>query len=236
MRFQAISFDCYGTLIDWDTGIGLWLENWASLKGIAVQTHELLEDFARHQRAEQTRQPFQSYRMVLGNAFRNLGAQTGVETTDGEADEFAATAGTWPPFEDTVAALRELKRQGRVLAVISNVDNDLFTETRELLGEPFDIAITAEDVQGYKPEPPHFNALRAAITDRGIAEEALLHTARSRFHDIATANALGWSNCLVDRRHDKPGRGVGLPSDAVPTWTVTSMAGFINLLTEIDPV
>tara|TARA_B100000686_G_C16688983_1_gene916486 strand:- start:552 stop:1262 length:711 start_codon:yes stop_codon:yes gene_type:complete len=235
MRFQVLSFDCYGTLIDWDTGIGHWLEAWGSFKGLAVAPDDLLEDFASYQRAEQMKVPFQHYRMVLANALLSLGAQCGVEVFDGEADEFAATASTWPPFGDSVAALKELKRQGRKLAVISNVDNDLFFGTQGLLGNPFDIVITAQDVQSYKPEPPHFEALRAALAGEGIEEEALLHVARSQFHDIATANALGWANCWVDRRHDKGNRGVGLPSDAEPMWTATSMKGVVDLLAEIDP-
>ncbi|MBT5433858.1 MAG: HAD hydrolase-like protein [Alphaproteobacteria bacterium] len=235
MRFRAVTFDCYGTLIDWDNGIGLWLENWASFKGIVAATPDLLEEFAGYQRAEQARTPFQPYRTVLGNALRAMGSRAGISVSDGEADEFAATAGTWPPFDDTLGALEQLKSQGRLLGVISNVDNDLFAGTQALLGHPFDIVITAQDVQSYKPATPHFDALRERLAEQGIGEDAILHVARSKFHDIKTANERGWANVWVNRRHGLPGRGVGLPSDAEPMWIVASMAECVALLAEVDP-
>ena len=235
MRFRAVTFDCYGTLIDWDTAIGLRLGAWAASRGVAATTGDLLGDFADAQRAEQTRTPFRPYRSVLANALRALGAKAGVSVHDSEAETFAATASSWPPFDDAVAALKALREQGRTLGVISNVDNDLFEGTRALLGDPFDIVVTAEDVQSYKPALPHFRAIRDRLAERGVGESAILHVARSKFHDIATANLLGWANCWVDRRRGMASPGVGLPCDAEPMWTTTGMTGVCALLAEIDP-
>lgn len=235
MRFRAIAFDCYGTLIDWDTGIGRRLETWAASGGGAPSVDDLLGAFAEAQRAEQAKTPFRPYRSVLANAFEAVGAGAGAAVGDGEADAFAASVGAWPPFADTVAALEALKRQGRTLCAISNVDDDLFEGTRALLGDPFDIVVTAEDVRSYKPAPAHFHALRDRLAERGVDESAILHVARSRFHDIAPAGALGWATCWVDRRRGMGSLGVGLPSDAEPTWTTTDLSGVVDLLARIDP-
>ena len=235
MRFRALTFDCYGTLIDWDTEIGFWLEGWAAAKGITADRDSLMEDFAEAQRIEQATPAFQPYRTVVAKALAALAHAADVAVTEGELEEFSASVATWAPFGDSIAALEELKRQGRVLGVISNVDNDLFAGTQALLGNPFDVVVTAEDVQGYKPGLAHFHAIRDKLAERGIGEDQILHVARSKFHDIETGNALGWPNCWVNRRHGEKSRGVGLPSDAEPTWQVTSMADVIPLLAEIDP-
>ena len=236
MRFRALTFDCYGTLIDWDTGIGLWLEGWAATKGIAADRDSLMEDFAEAQRIEQATPVFQPYRTVVAKALAALARAADVTVSEGELEEFSASVATWAPFADSVPALEELKRQGRVLGVISNVDNDLFAGTQALLGNPFDDVVTAEDVQSYKPRLAHFHAIGNKLAERCIGEDAILHVARSKFHDIETGNALGWSNCWVNRRHGEKSRGVGLPSNAEPTWQVTSMAEVVALLAEIDPL
>lgn len=236
MRFRALTFDCYGTLIDWDTEIGFWLEGWAATKGVAADRDSLMEDFAEAQRAEQATPQFQSYRTVVAKALATLAERAGVTATEGELEAFSASVATWAPFADSVPALQELKRQGRVLGVVSNVDNDLFAGTQALLGHPFDDVVTAEVVQSYKPGLAHFHAIRDKLAARGIGEDAILHVARSKFHDVETANALGWCNCWVNRRHGEKSRGVGLPCDAEPTWQVTSMADVVALLAEIDPV
>ena len=236
MRFRAITFDCYGTLIDWDHGIGRWIEERAASEAPGYRTDELLERFAVAQRIEQTRTPFQSYRSVLVRALRTLGEEMNFALTEEDAHAFAATASTWPPFSDSVEALAELKRQGRVLGVLSNVDNDLFEGSRNLLGDPFDLVVTAEDVRSYKPALPHFHVVRERLACYGIGEDAILHVARSKFHDVATANELGWANCWINRREGESGRGVGLPCEAEPTWQTASMAGFLDLLDDVDPV
>ncbi len=236
MKFRALTFDCYGTLIDWDTAIGQWLEGWAAAKGIAANRDDLMEDFAEAQREQQATPVFQSYRTVVAKALATLTERAGVEATEGELEEFSASVAAWLPFDDSVNALKELKAQGRLLGVVSNVDNDLFAGTRALLGDPFDLVVTAEDVQSYKPRLRHFYAMRDRLAERGIGKNAILHAARSKYHDIGSANALGWENCWVDRRHNETSRGVGLPSSAKPTYRVTSLAELVSLLKNIDPV
>ena len=233
MRFRALSFDCYGTLIDWDAGIGAWLMAWAGREGLDAGADEMLQRFSAAQRRLQARPAFTPYRAVLAGAFRAMAQSYGRRPAAGQADAFAAAVASWPPFPDTVAALAELRRQGRILAVASNIDDDLFAASERLLGRPFEIVVTAQAVASYKPAPAHFQALRHRFAARGVDEGAILHIAQSVFHDIAPAGRLGWSSMRVDRY--RAGSGLQVPSPARAEWTVASLAEAVALLAKIDP-
>ncbi len=235
MRFRALSFDCYGTLIDWEAGIGAWLVAWAGREGLDADSDEMLQRFSAAQRRLQARLAFTPYRAVLAGAFRAVARSYGRGPAAGQADAFAAAVASWPPFPDTVAALAELRRQGRILAVASNIDDDLFAASERLLGRPFEIVVTAQAVASYKPALAHFQALRHRFAARGVGEGAILHIAQSVFHDIAPAGRLGWSSMRVDRRRHRAGSGLQIPSPARAQWTVASLAEAVALLAKIDP-
>ena len=233
MRFRALSFDCYGTLIDWETGIGDWLVGWAGGHGVEADGGAMVRRLFDAQVAQQRREPFLSYREVLRNSLAHVAAELGIPASERDCDDFSSSAGRWPPFPDTMAALRDLAAQGRCLCVISNIDRDLFAQSARQLERTFDIVITAQDVESYKPRLPHFRTLLDRLSGKGIGEEALLHVAHSGFHDIATANRLGWKSCHVLRRGDVWSPDEGLPPQA--TWTVDGMADVADLLATLDP-
>ncbi|MEE4298970.1 MAG: HAD-IA family hydrolase [Pseudomonadales bacterium] len=228
--YRALSFDCYGTLIDWDTGLAGRLGPWADAHGVRTDMAELLGRFADAQFREQSVRPAKNYRQVVGAAFDALGAAAGAAVSAGERAALVESIGTWPPFPDTVAALRALKRRGRVLGVVSNVDRASFARTHRLLDGLLDVVVTAEEVGAYKPAPEMFEALIEAFAERGIGRSEILHVAQSRFHDIGPAGAHGLATVWVDRRAGRPGRGVTLPSEAEPLLRVESLAELIALL------
>jgi len=235
MRFKAVTFDCYGTLIDWDTGIGDWFAGWARQRGAAVDVDRMRGLFAEAQRRRQAELPFTPYRRILAEALADAATALGMAIAEEDKAAFAGSASAWPPFADTLPALAALKEQGRTLGVMSNIDADLFAGTAGLLENRINIVVTADQVQSYKPRHAHFAEMRRRLEEREIGRDAILHVAQSRFHDIAPANALGWANCWVDRRRGRSGRGVTVASQAMADHEVTSMAGLIALLESIDP-
>lgn len=227
--YRALSFDCYGTLIDWDTGLAGRLGPWAAAQGVATDMAELLGRFADAQFREQSIRPAKNYREVVGAAFDRLGEGAGVAVPVEDRAALVESIGSWPPFPDTLAALRSLKRRGQVLGVVSNVDRASFAHTHRLLGGLLDVVVTAEEVGAYKPDALMFEALVEAFAERGIDRSEILHVAQSRFHDIGPASAFGLDTVWVDRRAGRPGRGVTLPSEAEPRLRVESLAELIAL-------
>lgn len=215
---QALTFDCYGTIIDWETGIVSALHRLLGDQGLRPDDTRLLEMYGRFESAAQ-RGPFRPYRQVLEAVARAFGEAVGVEVTDAEARAFAGSVGDWPPFEDSVHALHALGRRYR-LVVVSNVDDDLFARTRERLGVDFAEVVTAEQVGSYKPSRAHFDE---ALRRLGLARDAVVHVAQSFFHDIAPANDLGFRTCWVDRRGGRAGSGATPPARAEPDLTVPDL-------------
>ncbi len=234
MKFRALSFDCYGTLIDWEKGIGEWLLEWARSHGVETDGDDMVRRLFDAQVVEQRRDTFLSYRTVLRNSLASVAEGLGIPASERDCDDFASNAGSWPAFDDTVEALRKLAAQGRWLCVISNIDRDLFARTAGALERDFDIVITAQDVESYKPNLPHFETLLGSLSQRGITEESLLHVAHSRFHDIGPANRLGWKSCRVVR-HGDGWTPVEL-ADEEGTWAVAGMSDVVELLDRVDPV
>ena len=234
MKFRALSFDCYGTLIDWERGIGEWLLSWARSHDVESDGDDMVRRLFDAQVVEQRRDTFHSYRTVLRNSLASVAGALGIPASERDCDDFASGAGSWPAFDDTVEALRQLAAQGRCLCVISNIDQDLFARSAGALERDFDIVITAQDVESYKPGLPHFETLLGCLSQRGITEQSLLHVAHSRFHDIGPANRLGWRSCRVVRHGDSwtPGEMAGEEG----TWAVTGMSDVVELLGRVDPV
>jgi 2-haloacid dehalogenase len=217
--YDALTFDCYGTLIDWETGIAGWLRPFADASDDA-----LLESFARHE-AELEAGPYRRYREVLAEALRGVGRDFGFEPTDEQAAAFGASVGVWPAFADSVAALAALKRRYR-LGVITNCDDDLFALSNRRLGVVFDWVITAQQARGYKPRPENFTFAFERID---LPRERILHVAQSLFHDHAPAKALGMTTVWIDRRHGREGFGATPPAAAEPDLAVPDMRTFAQL-------
>ena len=215
-RFEALTFDCYGTLIDWETGIWEALAPVLRRHRVALERERALEMHASLE-AEAERGPYRDYKTVLGEVLQGIGRIAGFEPTAAECGAFARSVGDWPAFADTREALRTLHRRFR-LAIVSNIDDDLFAATAPRLGETFDWVITAERARSYKPEHANF---RLALERIGLPREHVLHVAQSLYHDIAPANALGITSVWVNRRRGRPGTGatpagVGAPDLEVP--------------------
>lgn len=229
-RYDAVTFDCYGTLIDWDVGVANILGPWALQRGIAANTSDVLAGFAAAQRRQQQMEPFKPYRSVLRDAFRALAATYGATPSETELETFACSVGSWPCFLDTLDALRRLKAAGCHLAVVSNVDEASFAATAARLGGLIDTVVTAEAVGAYKPDPRMFTALFSRLAEAGVERGRILHAAQSLFHDVAPGRAAGLEVVWVDRRAGRPGRGITVESDAEPSLRVTGLAELLELL------
>jgi 2-haloacid dehalogenase len=225
-RFDALTFDCYGTLIDWETGIADALGTVLGAHGLHAEPEAILERYARHEAALEAG-PYRSYRGVLAAALRGVCAELGVAPTEAEADAFGGSVADWPAFTDSADALERL--HGRFgLGVITNCDDDLFAASNRRLGVTFDWIVTAEQARRYKPNPRGFELAFERI---GLPTSRILHVAQSLFHDHATAKRLGLSTVWVNRRHDRPGSGATPPAEARPDLVVPDMATLADLAT-----
>ncbi len=216
--FDALTFDCYGTLIDWETGILQALRPHA--RGVADDA--LLEAFARHEAALE-RGPYLRYAEVLAGCLRGLGKDFGFAPTAEEQAAFGRSVTDWPAFADSAEALARLKRRFR-LGVITNCDDDLFAASNAKLGVEFDWVVTAQQAGSYKPDEANFHLAFERI---GLPRERILHVAQSLFHDHVPARGLGLTSVWIDRRHDRPGSGATpAAKGAEPLATFPDMASF----------
>jgi 2-haloacid dehalogenase len=215
------TFDCYGTLIDWNLGIRTELER---LFGVQVAPR-LLERYHEFEpEIESASEPFPSYREVLTLALERLAQEERIQLPEGEGDALAKALPDWPPFPDAPPALAELRDRGWMLALLSNTDRDLIEASQRQLGVPVDLAIVAEDVGSYKPAPGHWERFFEATTaDR----ETHVHIAASLFHDIAPARELGLRTVWINRLEEQP--------EPEPDRELTDLANLPNTLEELVP-
>lgn len=225
-RFEALTFDCYGTLIDWETGIVAGLRPAFAAHGLEPPDEDLLEAFASIESAGEAG-PYRRYREILGLALRGIAGGYGFEPDDAEVAAFADSVGAWPAFPDSAAALVRLHERFR-LGVITNCDDDLFARSAARLGTAFDWVVTAQSVGSYKPDERNFEVAFERI---GLPRERILHVAQSLFHDHVPAKRLGLTTVWIDRRHDRPGTGATPPADAAPDTTFADMASFAEAAT-----
>jgi 2-haloacid dehalogenase len=223
-RFDALTFDCYGTLIDWESGIIGALRPALEAHGIVMIDEQLLEAFARYEAAAEAG-PYLRYRDVLARCIRGVCDDEGVTPTPGEVEAFAGSVGDWPAFPDSSEALARLARHFR-LGVITNCDDDLFARSNARLGVTFDWVVTAEQAGSYKPSHHNFEVAFARI---GLPRERILHVAQSMYHDHVPAKQLGLTTAWVDRRHDRPGSGATPVAAANPDLVVPDMATLADL-------
>jgi 2-haloalkanoic acid dehalogenase type II len=227
--FRALSFDCYGTLIDWERGITQALRPWARRHGLSLSDHRLLTAFSAHESAVQTERPTARYPDVLGEVLKRIGERFGVGVSPTEARSFGASVGDWPAFPDTADALRRLGTRFDLI-ILSNVDNASFRRSNRHLGVTFDRVVTAEDVGSYKPDPANFAALLAEVRDMGLAPDQLLHVAESLYHDHEPARRMGLATVWIHRRHGAGGFGAtpAPAGDIQPDWRFPSMSAFAD--------
>jgi 2-haloacid dehalogenase len=222
-RFEFLSFDCYGTLIDWETGILSALRPVLEAHGIQTTDDAILHLYAEFESwAEQG--AYRPYRAVLEQVVRDFGARMGFEPTPTERQALAESLPQWQPFPDTVPALRQLAGRYR-LAIISNVDDDLFAATAVHLQVPFADVITAQQAGSYKPSQHNF---RLALKRLSVTADRLLHVAQSLHHDIAPAKALGIANVWINRREGRSGFGATPPSPIRPDCSFTNLKLLTN--------
>jgi 2-haloacid dehalogenase len=218
-RFDVLTFDCYGTLIDWEAGLLTALRPPLAAHGIEAPDEALLEAFARHE-AELEAGPYQPYRSILGSVLRAMLGHQGSEPTEDEVAAFGGSVAEWPAFPDSAAALARLHERF-TLGVITNCDDDLFAGSERRLGVTFDQVVTAQQAKRYKPNPRGFELMFERV---GLPPARILHVAQSLFHDHVPATRLGLSTVWVDRRAGRTGFGATPPADASPDLIVPDMA------------
>jgi 2-haloalkanoic acid dehalogenase type II len=196
---QAFTFDVYGTLIDWETGIAQALAPWAERHGLAAGRDALLAAFARHETVRQQENPELRYPDVLELVFEDIARDFGVPASQGDAAAFGESVPDWPAFADAPDALARLARHAR-LAVISNVDRAGFVLSQARLGAEFDVVVTAEDAGAYKPDPAPFRLALDWLSEIGVGFDGILHVAQSPHHDLVPAGGLGLARCWIDRQ------------------------------------
>jgi 2-haloacid dehalogenase len=227
-RYKALTFDCYGTLIDWETGITRFVKPWLDQLGGHIPPDLVITSFALHQAKHQQARPALLYPEVLVRTWKDIEGTFGWDENPARASAFAASCSVWPPFPDTVESLRYLSRFYK-LVILSNVDNASLAGTLQLLEVPFELTVTAEDVGSYKPGLRHFTTAFEKLAARGIAKDQILHVAQSKHHDIKPGRELGLTTVWVNRRHGRPGSGATLATDAEPDLTVNSLAELVAL-------
>lgn len=230
-RFKALSFDCYGTLIDWETGMSAALRQWADKIDLQVSDGQLLRLVSQIETVVQGEQsPALLYPEVLGEVLRRIGARLHASVTDEDAARFGGTVGEWPAFADSASALARLGQYFR-LVIVSNVDRASFAASNRLLGVTFDKIITAEDVGAYKPRPPHFEALFESLPEMGIDRDDLLHIAQSLYHDHGPAQRYGLPSVWIDRGHHRFDLGATPPladPAVMPRWRFSTLEAFAD--------
>lgn len=225
--FKALTFDCYGTLIDWESGMVAALQPLVSKAARPLSRNDVLEAHARHESRQQLQTPGKLYRELLAVVYKRLAEEWNVTVSWEECLAYGRSVRDWPAFPDTVEALRELKQHYQ-LVILSNVDNESFAFSNARLGVAFDAIYTAEDIGSYKPAAANFDYMLTSLADRGIAKADILHTAESMFHDHKPANAIGLASCWIYRRHADEGFGATMNPGAMPRYDVrfTSLGDF----------
>lgn len=227
-EYKALTFDVYGTLIDWESGMVAGLAPLTAQVSRALSRDDILEAHAYYESTNQAQTPAKRYSDVLALVYRRLAEEWGVAVTWQDCRTYGASVKDWPAFDDSADALAYL-RQHYTLVVLSNVDHDSFAASDERLGRPFHVVCTAEDVGAYKPDDRNFDYMLNRLARLGIGKGDILHTAESMFHDHGPANRHGLANCHIYRRHDKPGFGATMHPGDMPQigMRFTSMAEMV---------
>jgi 2-haloalkanoic acid dehalogenase type II len=217
-RYDVITFDCYGTLIDWESGIAGAFLRAAAADGVTIRRDDVLRAYADLERNVEA-EGYRSYREILRETATRVARTLGWPLAPEHAGFLGESLPSWQPFPDTNAALERLVASGRRLGILSNIDDDLLTATRKHFTVAFDIVITAQQVRSYKPGHAHFLTARERISDA-----RWLHAAQSNFHDIVPTNTLGIDNAWINRQRqrDQPG--------GTPKFKFDDLTGLANAI------
>ena len=218
-RFDIVTFDCYGTLIDWESGIAQAFLDAAREDGVDIRRADVLRAYETIEPIVE-RERYRSYSDVLTESATRVAHSLGWPLAYERATFLVSSLRFWKPFPDTNPALERLRDAGYRLGILSNVDDQLLADTRRHFTVDFDLVITAQQVGSYKPAPGHFLAARERIGDA-----RWLHAAQSNYHDVVPANALGIPTAWVNRRGDPALAG------GTPAFEVRDMAALAGVLT-----
>lgn len=234
--FKILTFDCYGTLIDWETGLLAAFGPWRKRAGLKAADEDLLAAFARVESPVQTENPAWAYPRVLAESLKRMSASLNAPAAQEECKTFGASVGDWPAFPDTAGALKALQKHYK-LAILSNVDRASFALSNKRLGVTFDALYTAEDIGSYKPALRNFEYLIEHVKrDFGLGKAAILHTAQSLFHDHVPAKKFGLATCWIDRRGAKAGSGATaeISDNVTPDWIFPTLGGLADARSRQD--
>jgi 2-haloalkanoic acid dehalogenase type II len=223
--FKVLTFDCYGTLIDWESGMVEALKPLTSKVSRPLTRNQILEAHARHESSQQLQTPTKPYRDLLAIVYKRLAEEWGVTVSYEECAAYGRSVRDWPAFEDTAGVLQYLKKHYK-LVILSNVDNESFSYSNKRLQVDFDAIYTAEDIGSYKPSLKNFDYMIDKLGSLGVAKGDILHTAESMFHDHKPANSMGLASCWIYRRHKDEGFGATMHPGNMPKYDFqfTSMA------------
>ncbi|WMD22134.1 haloacid dehalogenase type II [Achromobacter seleniivolatilans] len=228
--FKVLTFDCYGTLIDWETGIFNGLKPLLAKRKGELTKDQALEIYARHESDQQATTPDMPYSQLLAVVYKRLANEWSIPVANYEANIFGASVPDWPEFPDSVEALAYLKQHFK-LVILSNVDRVSFRGSNARLKVEFDAIYSAQDVGAYKPSRKNFDYMIAHLeSDFGLDRSDILHTAQSLFHDHASANDFGLASAWIDRRHNQEGWGATMPPPGTPKvdFHFESMAALVQ--------
>ncbi len=215
--FKVLTFDCYGTLIDWETGMVNALKPLTEAVSQPLDRNAILEAHARHESSQQRQTPAMKYSDLLAIVYRRLAEEWGVAVSWSDCQTYGQSVADWPAFPDSAEALAYLKNHYR-LVILSNVDNTSFAASHKKLAVEFDAIYTAEDVGAYKPSDANFEYMLSKLSGLGINSGDILHTAESLFHDHVPGNRHGLASCWIYRRHDAEGFGATMDPGQMPDW------------------
>ena len=223
--FKVLTFDCYGTLIDWESGIADAYRGLVARCGKSLTRDQILETHARYEADQEAKTPTMPYSELLGVVYSMVGRTWGLETTTDEEIKFGSSVPEWPAFADSAEALQYLKAYYK-LVILSNVDGISFKGSSTRLQVEFDHIFTAQDIGSYKPNQRNFDYMIAKLAGEGIRKQDILHTAESLFHDHLPANKAGLASAWIYRRHGQQGFGATQPPGTMPRYDFqfTSMA------------
>ncbi len=217
MDFKALTFDVYGTLIDWESGMIAGLKPLTDRISKPLSRDDILEAHAYYESKIQRQTPAKLYRDLLPVVYRRLAEEWGIHVSWEECQAYGQSVADWPAFPDSAEALKYLKQHYKLI-VLTNTDNVSFAHSNARLDIKFDGVYTAEDIGSYKPDPRNFEFMIDMLGRLGIRKSEILHTAESMFHDHASANQFELSNCWIYRRHDKQGFGATMTPAQMPRY------------------
>lgn len=227
-EFKVLTFDVYGTLIDWESGMIAGLRPLTDRASQHLTRDDILEAHAYYESTTQRWTPAKQYQQLLPTVYRRLAEEWGVDVTWEECAAYGKSVRQWPAFDDSAEALTYLKQYFK-LVVLTNTDNLSFSGSNARLSVTFDGVYTAEDIGSYKPADRNFDYMFETLKRRGFAKVDILHVAESMFHDHAPANAHGLANCWIYRRHEQEGFGATMNPGDMPKYDFqfTSMADLV---------